>query len=288
MKKIIKSFAVFSFALLAVSCNTDFVGTVYDGQGSPTFAQAVINNVEIPSSETTYFIPINRSSLESAQTVSIEATLPEGITCPTSVEFAPGAYTTNLVLDISKMEIGESYTGTIKLAGLTDEQKNIATSTINFKLAKAYTWNSLGTGFFFDGFWEGFISECEILKADGFERYRVMNPYSAAEEKGGPAIFEFWVINEDGNVKFDTFTTPFDYSGEGDFIKGYWPSSYSEKYAGMEASSGFYDKDIAVLFPCWYVDDVGGWPGKYYPISICLPGKSEDEYIDWLTEFGIY
>lgn len=288
MKKIIKSFAVFSFAMLAASCNTDFVGAVYDGQGSPTFAQAVINNEEIPASETTYLIPINRSSLESAQTVSIEATLPDGITCPASVEFAPGSFTTNLGLDISKMEIGSSYSGTIKITGLTDDQKNIATSSVNFKLAKAYSWESLGTGFFFDGFWEGFISKCEIFKAEGFDRYRVMNPYSAAEEKGGPAVFEFWVINEDGNVKFDTFTTPFDYSGEGDFIKGYWPSSYSANYADMEAASGFYDEDIAVLYPCWYIDGVGGWPGKYYAISVCLPGKTEDEYIDWLTEFGIY
>ena len=63
---------------------------------------------------------------------------------------------------------------------------------------------------------------------------------------------------------------------------------YSANYADMEAASGFYDEDIAVLFPCWYIDGVGGWPGKYYAISVCLPGKTEDEYIDWLTDFGIY
>lgn len=149
------------------------------------------------------------------------------------------------------------------------------------KLIHGYPWEK---GFFYDGFWEGFIGEVEIMKADGFDRYRVVDPYAASEESTGknPANLDFWVTNADGNVQWDTFTTGFDYDGTGTFIKGYWPSDLSANYAYKESASGFYENDIVVFYPCWYMDGVGGWPTSYYPFVVCLPGRSLDSFEGWL------
>lgn len=288
MKNIFKTISALgmSIALLA-SCDVDNIKPIYTpSTDGVSLGQSVINDTEIPAAQTTYNVDIVRGTASGSLTVNIDAKLPEGISCPSSVTFADGEFATALPIDISKMEIGQSYKGSIAISGLTEDEAKIAITSASLTFAKAYTWISLGTGFFYDGFWEGFIGECEIFKADGFDRYRVMKPYAESEEavNAGPAYLEFWVVNDEGNIKYDTFVTPFDYDGAGNFIKGYWPSALSPNYAEKEAYNGFYENDIIVFYPCWYIDGLGGWPSNYYPAVVCLPGRSADSFISWLEE----
>lgn len=290
MKNTIKIVSALATAVaLLSSCNVDNIGAEYvPTTGGATLAQAVINSTEIPATQNTFNVDVYRGNADGALTVNVSSELPEGISCPSSITFESGSYTSTIPLDISQMSIGNTYKGSISIE-VSEAEAKIATTTASFTLAKAYNWISLGTGFFFEGFWEGFLSDCEVFKAEGFDRYRFMKPYSASEEavNAGPSYFEFWVINDDKNVKFDTFVTPFDYDGAGSMIKGYWPSDLNSKYADHEAETGFYEDDIIVLFPCWYIDGLGGWASSFYAIALCLPGRSEDSFIEWLGENGL-
>lgn len=292
MKKSIKIFVIAAVsALFATACNVDKVNPTYvptSGSGV-SFVQSIIDDAEILASASTYDIAIARGNASSALTVNLDVTdIPEGLSCPSSVSFAAGEYSANVSLDISNMEIGSSYSGSISIAK-GEYNENISVATVDFNIAKAYTWVSLGTGQFCEAFWEGFFSECEVLKAEGFERYRFINPYGpSAESVKKPEYVELWVINEDGNVKWTTYNTGFDYDGAGSYIKAYWPSDLSASYASKEAYSGFWEKDIIVLVPCFYIDGVGGWPSSNYPIAFCLPGRSQESFEAWLTEQGIW
>lgn len=292
MKKTVKIFIVAAVsALFATACNVDKVNPTYSPTNASgvSFVQGIVDDTEILASASTYDIALARGNASSALTVNIVGDdIPAGVVCPSTATFAAGEYSTVVSLDITGMEVGEAYSGTISIAD-GEYNEDIAIASLDFNLAKAYTWVSLGTGQFCEAFWEGFFSECEVLKAEGFERYRFINPYGpSAESVKKPEYIDIWVINEDGNVKWNTYNTGFDYDGAGSYIKAYWPSDLSASYAAKEAYSGFWEKDIIVLVPCFYIDGVGGWPTSNYPIAFCLPGRSQESFEAWLTEQGIW
>ncbi len=295
MKNIFKALAVAGAAVaLFASCDTDLVKAEYTGDGAVSFAATVVTATEIEASETVFNVPLCRSNASEAKTVSIKATLPDGLSCPSSVTFNAGEFEAFLPIDIAVMEVGNSYKGTLEIEGLSDEEKAISISSTAFTLAKAFTWISLGTGYFFDGFWEGFMGDVEVLQAEGFERWKIINPYGAAAEAAvaGPAALEFWANGYDEwgykLIKFDTFYTCWDYDGGGNIIKGYWPSDLSANYAAKEVNSCFYEDDIVGFDPCWYIDGLGGWPSSSYFEFLCMPGRSKADFIEWLTEMGVY
>lgn len=294
MKNIFKALAVAGAAVaLFASCDTDLVKAEYTGDGAVSFAATVVTATEIEASETVFNVPLCRSNASEAKTVSIKATLPDGLSCPSSVTFNAGEFEAFLPIDIAVMEVGNSYKGTLEIEGLSDEEKAISISSTAFTLAKAFTWISLGTGLFYEGFWEGFIGEAEVFQAEGFDRWKIINPYKDSEiaDVAGPATLEFWSIGKDSYgydlVKYDTFYTPYDYDGGGNIIKGYWPSDLSANYAAKEEYNGFWDDDIIVFDPCWYIDGLGGWPSSHYFIAFCMPGRSVDSFIEWINEAGI-
>ena len=276
--------------MFLTACNVDNVKSTYTpvSASEVTFAQSVVSYSEIDAKASTYGIDITRNTATAAATVTLKATCPEGVTCPSSVTFNAGEYKATISLGVSDMEIGKSYNGTIEI----DESAtnaNIAISKVTFSLAKAYTWVSMGKGWFCEGFWEGFFNEIEVFEADGFDRWRFMKPYSVSEESttGGPAYVDLWV-NDEGNVQWDTFNTGFDYSGAGDYVKAYWPSDLSANYKVKENYCTFWEDDIIVLFPCFYIDGVGGWQSGYYPIAFCFPGRTQASFEAWLTEQGLW
>lgn len=276
-----------------VSCNVDAIGTLYENSGSDTgvtFARTVATDTEVPASETTYTIPVTRAVADAAQTVSVSTTLSGDIAVPASVSFAPGVYTADLVLDISRMAVGTMYRGTISLADASAYDANTAISSISVSFAKAYEWVSLGTGQFLELFWEGFLADVEILKADGFDIYRVLNPYAeAVEDATGPkpAYIQFEVVDNKGTVHFNTWQSPYDYSGEGDYIKFYRPSEGSASYAGYDDASMLADKYFVALMPYVYIDGLGGWNvSAGHCIGIALPGAPKG-IDDWFSENGL-
>lgn len=291
MKNIFKALVVAGAAVaLLASCDTDFVKAEYTGDGAVSFAATVVTATEIEAAQTVFNVPLCRSNAAEAKTVSIKATIPEGLSCPSSVTFNVGEFEAFLPIDITVMEVGNSYKGTLEIEGLSDEEKAISTAKTTFNLAKAFTWIDLGVGYFYDGFWEGFMGDVHVFKAEGFERWKIINPYGAAtQDVAGPAALEFWAngVDADGYklIKYDTFYTCWDYDGGGNIIKGYWPSDLDAKYASKEPNNCFWEDDIVGFDPCWYIDGLGGWPSNSYLEFLCMPGgRSKDEFIAWINE----
>ena len=286
MKKIFKSIFILSIAGVFASCNVEDIGTLYEHESADngvSFTQTTLSNSEVSATATNCIITLGRAVADAAQTVNIASTL-QGVGVPSSVTFAAGQYSADLVLDLSQMEVAVPYKGTISLANKSD-YNDMAISSVNVSLQKAYTWVSMGTGQFLENFWEGYVADVEILKAEGFSLYRIMNPYAESADATGakPAYIQFEVIDGAGTVNFNTWKSPYDYDGAGNYLKFYRPSERGADYAQYDNQSKLVDGYYLALMPYVYIDGVGGWGVNYgYTIGAALPGapKSIDEWFD--------
>jgi len=258
-----------------------------------SFVQSTITNTEILGTATTFDVQLSRNTSSEAATVAVKSTFTSGVVCPASVTFNAGESTATLTLDVSGMQVGTRYTGTIELADSASFNANIAVATTKVTLQKVYTWVSLGKGEWFDNLllYSGAslgIQEVEVLKAEGFDRYRIMAPYANTDQLAagisahfgtsatlaGPSnnkdnYIEFWVLENGENVAWDGWWYP-GVLYQGIDMKGYYPS-YLTGSTAEDALSGFYDELVVGFYPYWYMDDLGGFGAKY-PCFLSLPG----------------
>lgn len=314
MNKIFKSILVVAAGLFAAACNLDQVNDLYVPENDePNMLYSVYNDLELDASLQTVSIPVTRAKSDAEFTVKLDVLLPEGVTTAgtagepdengntlykSSVTFAAGEPTTNVVLDVSAMEVGIQYAGKVSFADSTQVNINTATFSCSFKLAKAYTWVSLGEGEWFDQF--GLMSDAsygiqkvEVLKADGFDRYRILNPYANTEQLtaawGAAAIggmkstsIEFWVLEDGVHVAWDGWWYPgLLYDGDGTDIKAYYPSALNPSLATDDAKSMFLEEKVVGFYPYWYIDGLGGFGAKFLA-ALSLPGGPDLEA--WLNE----
>lgn len=305
MNKIFKMFLAASVSLFAVACNLDQVNDIYTANDSePSMFQTIFTETELSASLETVSIPVVRSNSAKAASVKLVAKLPAGITVMgtasqvgepengmttynTTVEFAEGEAQTACVLNVSAMEVGVSYKGTISIAEGEPVNENKVTMSTAFTLGKAYTWVSLGEGQWFDQLAlmsssSYGIQNVEVLKAEGFERYRIMGPYAntdqlaaawSPEQLGGnkSAFIEFWVLENGENIAWDGWWYPgLLYSGDGTDIKAYLPSVLSSSQASKDALSKIFQDKVFTFYPYWYIDGLGGF--GTYPCVLVLAG----------------
>ena len=288
MKKIFKALSSIAAAVLLVSaCNVEHPMPTYSPENAQevSFVQATVVNQEILATAPTFDITLSRNTPGAAATVAVTSTFSSGVVCPATVTFNAGESTATLSLDITAMEVGKAYKGTVSLSDTTTFNKNIAVASATLTLAKAYTWVSLGEGEWFDNLAlmtsTGYgIRKVEVLKADGFDRYRIMNPYTAEAiaaagwEPGGAksSYIEFWVLENGTNVAWDGWWFPgILYDGAGTDIKAYYPSVLSASLAADDAKSKFFEEKVIGFYPYWYIDGLGGF-GTKYPCFLSLPG----------------
>lgn len=290
--KVLLSLSV-SIALLA-SCNVEHKTAIYSPQNQTevSFVQNITSNTEIPSAQNTFDIIVARNSANAAIEVPVTSTMPKGVVCPSSISFAAGEFETKLTLDISAIQVAVKYSGTISLSDTLTFNKNIANSEITVTLQKAYTWVSLGMGEWFDQLAlmsaDSYgIQPVEVLKADGFNRYRIMNPYAntdqlaaawGASSLGGAknSYIEFWVLDNGVNVAWDGWWCPgILYDGAGTDIKAYYPS-YLTGSTAEDVKSKIFEEKVIGFYPYWYIDGVGGF-GTKYPCFLSLPGGPKIE-----------
>ncbi len=288
MKKIFKALSSIAAAVLLVSaCNVEHPMPTYSPENAQevSFVQATVVNQEILATAPTFDITLSRNTPGAAATVAVTSTFSSGVVCPASVTFNAGESTATLSLDITAMEVGKAYKGTVSLSDTTTFNKHIAVASATLTLAKAYTWVSLGEGEWFDNLalmtsTSYGIRKVEVLKADGFNRYRIMNPYTAEAiaaagwEPGGSksSYIEFWVLENGQNVAWDGWWFPgILYDGAGTDIKAYYPSVLSASLAADDAKSKFFEEKVIGFYPYWYIDGLGGF-GSKYPCFLSLPG----------------
>ena len=273
-------------AALFTSCNKDVEGAIYNGQNNAgvSFTAATLAAVEVPASNPVFEVEIVRGNTAAAATGSVTASLKAGSTVISGVtvsdfNFAAGENATTVKVNISPLEVGVQ--GTLTLA-LSDADASIgAVKTATIKVSKAYEWVSLGKATFVDAF-VGATGNPEVLKADGFERYRVMAPYeewrvspeaqadSWTAASSAPFI-ELWV--EDGLVYFDTFFVGLNYDGDkSQPILAHHASDFMDGVSNFKFSK-FLDAKTIQLAPYYYIDGLGGWnhTQKNGIITITLP-----------------
>lgn len=162
------------------------------------------------------------------------------------------------------------------------EQVSVAgTSKCTMSFATEHNWVSLGTGLFIDKFFLGNGQyTVEILQAEGFQRWRVLQPYTAGMEAddGGledwrtgsyPAYLEFWQV---GN--FLTWT-PISLGVNYQAVSGQAIWSYPPSALGASMNNcRWYEPGYACLAPYYFIPKLNGafdQTGSFGVVQIIFP-----------------
>lgn len=297
MKKIFKVLSSLAVAVVLVSaCNVENVKAIYTpvGQNEVSFSQSVFVDKEISGTATSVDIQIARSNASAELSVPLTTTLPAEIGVPTSVTFASGEYTAIVTLDVSAMVVGTVYKGKIEVGDTTLFNKSVSVPEVSLTLSKVYTWVSLGKGQWYDllvlsqenslG-----IREVEILKADGFDRWRIIEPYTVeaieaadwtARKDYLPKYIEIYEYDKDGQKLLgwdDYWMTGIEYDKDIP-TKAYFPDGRLNDSGKLPLNKRLSD-DIFQLVPSYYMDGLGGWASKAYPCYLGLPGVDLEAFL---------
>ncbi|MDO4164612.1 MAG: hypothetical protein Q4D56_09550 [Bacteroides sp.] len=272
LNKLTVLFSVLSLGLFA-SCDEDQVGAIYSESGV-TFTSSALTSVVVSPNDPTFTVDLFRGDTGEALTgtVSMTATIDDANDTPlsgctvSSYSFAAGEATTTVTVDVTPLEIGVELNVTLTIDG-----ENVAvggTASTSLTVSKDYSWVSLGTGTFADN-WvaNGMTYNVEIYKADGFERYRVMNPYTQCYTNddgewgnwislaSAPAYITFWTAS-DGTISFTPYALGLNYQGSSSQpIYVYPPTAFS----GLSAEyNKWVNSKTAQLAPYYYVPAAGG------------------------------
>lgn len=272
INKILFGFAIVMAALFT-SCNKDNEGAIYNNQEGAglSFTASTLVAVEVPASNPVFEVEILRGNISGAASGNVTATLKVGETELSGVtvsgyNFADGQNSTTVSVNISPLEVGVVGSLTLTIADADASVGAIKSATM--KVSKAYEWESLGKGAFVDNFF-GFVSEPEIMKAKGYERYRVMAPCEDYRLNPDPSdtwvaswsapYIELWV--EDGLVFFDKYFTGQNYDGDKTCpIYVCHPSAFSDLNSlEFWQHNKFLSDKVIQLAPYYYIDGLGGW-----------------------------
>lgn len=261
--------------------------------GVYSFAQAKSVN-SLDATDSCVVLMINRSRAGAAVTLPITAEVSdEKLICPDSITFEAGKASAEYVIrfNVGDLVIGESYTATIALPdSLTSVSGNTSCAV---SISLNYNWISLGTGKFIDNFIVGNdeLYDVEILQAEGFPIYRVVDPYTKGladalaagsyepEEIGKPASYFEFSVDKDGLVFYDDFATGWLYKGGADnMVYALHPSAAYDDPEQWQHNCEI-DEGVFQLAPYYYVYSLGG--GFNYTqydgvIYIYLPSAVEE------------
>lgn len=308
MKNIFRSIlAVAVVALSVAACNVDNIKEVYlPSDNEVSFVQSTVVSTEINAKATNFDIEVSRTNTNGILQIPVDGSkLPAGVTCAANVTFADGEAKAALSLNVSAMEVGKQYKGSVSLVPANDAngyQEHIAITTANVTLAKAYTWIELGKGQIYDGLAlqpsadDLGIMPVTVQQAEGFKRWRIINPFDTKQlqKAWDPAflntkqlttVIEVYALEDGKHLKFDgpikTGLTYVTLNPEG-HIYYYFPSSYSASYAPYDANNILLENDKVIrLYVCQCIENTTSWfgPGAKY---ISLPGGPDLN--KWLLE----
>ncbi|MCK9305745.1 MAG: hypothetical protein PHP30_09190 [Bacteroidales bacterium] len=251
----------------------------------PPLSDASANNTDVTVSTeaTSYTYKLFRSNTEGSITIPLISESDNVFNCPSTVTFEDGSATADVIIRFSpltsepktvKISIDPQYTS------LYAKGHPLFIGTI-----KAINWISLGNGQFYDTWVMYNVATVEVKKAEGMDRYRIMNPYPQAiledadwgDWIGGPKseLIEFW-IKPDKTIAWDGFWYPglLYYADPAAPLKHYLPSTLGAilgrpAYAEDDAKSKVITANkLFLLHPYIWIDGVGGWLGQDTYLSL--------------------
>lgn len=270
MKYIKSLFSILMVLSLCVftSCDQENEGAIYDANNQGL--SFTFNSFELsaPANNPVISIPVYRAVTNDAFTSSITVTTDaQGVSAPSSISFAAGEKETTIEINLGdQLGVGEIIDITVKLNEADASIGGVSETVVS--AYKEYVFESLGMGTFQDNWALGGTYSVEIQKAQGFDRYRVIDPYKEGltNDDGEwtnwiamgtrcPYI-EFWEIG-DGLILFNNFALGINYEAAASQpIRAYHASSFS----GL---SGEFSKKVDAktyqLAPYYYINGLGGW-----------------------------
>lgn len=313
MKNILKIFSITALGLvLAASCSKDQVGEIYTPGSDETaifaFSSTAIPSVEFSQDNPVIEIDVFRSTLNGPSTVNLTNTQTQNINgtatpvnvldIPALLTFSEGSYTAKLKIGYNEtIEAATNYNITISM----EDGSTIAggNSSVSFSALLAYTWESLGLGQIYDNLVFGVdldgdgmlttkeefaIQDVEILKAVGYDRWRVVNPWgnrdAVALSWGSSAVLKeysaYWelYLKEDGlHLTYDNILYPgILYESLGEQIVFQLPSTVGSSYVSMDNNILFdAESGVFILNPAACIENTTNWFGQV-SVYVALPG----------------
>lgn len=220
MKNIFRSILAVAVAAMTVAaCNVDNYKAVYEpSDNEVSFLQSTVVSTEINAKATNFDIEVARTNTNGVLQIPVDGSkLPAGVTCAANVTFADGEAKAAISLNVSAMEVGKTYKGTISLipANTTGGyQENIAITSASLTLAKAFKWVDYGKCNYTDDIVGPLFSApnvtypVKVMKAEGLDCYKLIDPYGADFPYNEPGDFRTgveWVINaiDHNSVTYD-------------------------------------------------------------------------------------
>lgn len=276
--KYIKILSFVALAALAAACNKQEYPAFEFGPEDAMSGKTVVYfvecsaNEELEPTDETYTIAVARTSTSGALSVPVEVYNPsEVFTVPATIEFANGAETTTLTIDITKMELETPYELTISIpndyyysykADSPESTKN----TFHLEALKQ-KWNDAGTCTFYDGTWFDDLVAVENIKIqnhEGTNDYRIINPYNtlSPEDFGtGNIVFSIQKNEKKSDeVLFEEGVWDF-WPGVGYYF--YWDVTNYSKYCNTKCSK--YGDGVLVEVNSLLTNDAGSlYTGGYF------------------------
>ena len=251
------------------SCEQENEGVIYDANNQGLSFTFNTFEFSAPANNPVISVPVYRAVADEAYTSSITvSTSAPGVTAPSSVSFAAGEQETTIDINLgSELGVGVIATITITLNEADASVGGVAETEIS--AYKEYVFESLGMGTFQDNWALGGTYSVEIQKAQGFDRYRVIDPYKEGltnddgEWENWIAMgtrcpyIEFWETGEGDLILFNNFALGINYQAVASQpIRAYHASSFS---GTNPAFSKKVDNKTYQLAPYYYINGVGGW-----------------------------
>jgi hypothetical protein len=285
MKYIKSLFSILMLLSLCVftSCEQENEGAIYDANNQGLSFTFNTFEFSAPANNPVISVPVYRAVADEAYTSSITvSTSAPGVTAPSSVSFAAGEQETTIDINLgSELGVGVIATITITLNEADASVGGVAETEIS--AYKEYVFESLGMGTFQDNWALGGTYSVEIQKAQGFDRYRVIDPYKEGltnddgEWENWIAMgtrcpyIEFWETGEGDLILFNNFALGINYQAVASQpIRAYHASSFS----GLTPEfSKKVDSKTYQLAPYYYISGLGGWNYTEYDgvVVITLP-----------------
>ena len=285
MKYIKSLFSILMVLSLCVftSCEQENEGTLYNANNQGLSFTFNAFEFSAPANNPVISVPVYRAVANDAYTASITvATEAPGVTAPSSVSFAAGEQETTIDINLgSELGVGVIATITITLNDADASVGGVAETEIS--AYKEYVFESLGMGTFQDNWALGGTYSVEIQKAQGFDRYRVIDPYKEGltnddgEWENWIAMgtrcpyIEFWETGEGDLILFNNFALGINYQAVASQpIRAYHASSFSGTNPEFSKK---VDNKTYQLAPYYYINGLGGWNNTEYDgvIVITLP-----------------
>ena len=271
MKYIKSLFSILMLLSLCVftSCEQENEGVIYDANNQGLSFTFNTFEFSAPANNPVISVPVYRAVANDAYTASITvATEAPGVTAPSSVSFAAGEHETTIDINLgSELGVGVKATITITLNEADASVGGVAETSVS--AYKEYVFESLGMGTFQDNWALGGTYSVEIQKAQGFDRYRVIDPYKEGltnddgEWENWIAMgtrcpyIEFWETGEGDLILFNNFALGINYQAVASQpIRAYHASSFSG--TNPEFSKKL-DAKTYQLAPYYYINGLGGW-----------------------------